>query len=98
MAASTIESLRRFDLEQAGKRRGVVERHNIEDAEPFAGVAVDLLAGLDYDCIGGLAEIVPSGEWSLYLNTPPPFRGRTPRSVDGRARGLFRFSRGRYRS
>jgi hypothetical protein len=59
MAASTIESLRRFDLEQAGKRRGVVERHNIEDAEPFAGVAVDLLAGLDYDCIGGLAEIVP---------------------------------------
>jgi len=38
---------------------------------------VDLLARLDHHCVARLTEIVPSGEWSLYPNTSPPFRGRT---------------------
>jgi len=51
--------LSRLHLRQPYERRLVLERDDVEHAEPLAGAEVDLLPRLDHHRVGRFAEIVP---------------------------------------
>jgi hypothetical protein len=72
-----------LNLQHPDERRPVllVERDDVEDAEPLAGAEVDLVAEVNHLSIRRLSEVVPVRPWSLYLNMSLPIRGRTAVSI-----------------